>query len=93
MQKYDELIKKPVTDCSNKRKISLFATIFAVYFVMSYLDANYREQAMISFVGGFLVSIWLEYLQILYWERKNHKIIYIDKGYGWKKSYIILERE
>ncbi len=93
MQKYDELIKKPVTECSNKRKMNLLATIFAVYFVMSYLDANYRGQAMISFFGGFLVSMWLEYLQILYWERKNHKIIYIDKGYGWKKSYIILERE
>ena len=93
MQKYDKLIKKPVTECSNKRKMSLLATIFAVYFVMSYLDTNYRGQAMISFFGGFLVSMWLEYLQILYWERKNHKIIYIDKGYGWKKSYIILERE
>ncbi|AAM07832.1 TPA: DUF1673 domain-containing protein [Methanosarcina acetivorans] len=100
MQKYDELIKKPVTECSNKRKMSLFATIFAVYFVMSYimsyLDANAGElavQAMISFIGGFLVSMWLEYLQILYWERKNRKVIYIDKGYGWKKSYIILERE
>ncbi|AKB34505.1 hypothetical protein MSSAC_4314 [Methanosarcina siciliae C2J] len=93
MQKYDELIKKPVTECSNKRKMSLLATIFAVYFVMSYLDANYRGQAMISFFGGFLVSMWLEYFQILYWERKNHKIIYIDKGYGWKKSYIIRERK
>ncbi|AKB30610.1 hypothetical protein MSSIT_3891 [Methanosarcina siciliae T4/M] len=96
MQKYDELIKKPVTDCSNKRKISLLATIFAVYFVMSCLYANAGElavQAMISFGGGFLVSMWLEYFQILYWERKNHKIIYIDKGYGWKKSYIIRERK
>jgi uncharacterized membrane protein YwzB len=96
MQRYDDLIKKPVTECSSKRKIILFAVIFSVYFIMSYIDANAGElavQAMISFVGGFLVSMWFEYLQILYWERKNHKIIYIDKGYGWKKSYIILERK
>jgi uncharacterized membrane protein YwzB len=96
MQRYDDLIKKPVTECSNKRKIILFAVIFSVYFIMSYIDTNAGElavQAMISFVGGFLVSMWLEYLQILYWERKNHKMIYIDKGYGWKKSYIILERK
>lgn len=96
MKRYDDLVKKPVTEYSNKRKIITFAITCAVYFVMSYLDANARGlavQAMISFVGGFLVSMWLEYLQILYWERKNHKIIYIDKGYGWKKSYIIRERK
>jgi hypothetical protein len=100
MQRYDDLIKKPVIECSNKRKIILFAIIFSVYFIMSYLKSHLNTnvgglavQAMISFVGGFLVSMWLEYFQILYWERKNHKIIYIDKGYGLKKSYIIRERK
>ncbi len=96
MQRYDDLIKQPVTEYSNKRKIVTFAIMLVVYFVLSYLETNGGElavQAMISFIGGFLVSMWLEYLQILYWERKNHKVIYIDKGYGWKKSYIILERK
>ena len=96
MQRYDNLIKQPVTEYSNKRKITTFATVLVVYFVLSYIKANggvLAVQAMISFIGGFLVSMWLEYLQILYWEKKNRKVIYIDKGYGWKKSYIILERK
>ena len=94
MQRYDDLIKQPVTEYSNKRKIITFATVLVVHFVLSYIKANggvLAVQAMISFIGGFLVSMWLEYLQILYWEKKNRKVIYIDKGYGWKKSYIILE--
>lgn len=96
MRRYDDLIKQPVTEYSNKRKIITFAIVLVVYFVLSYIETNGGElavQAMISFIGGFLVSMWLEYLQILYWERKNRKVIYVDKGYGWKKSYIILERE
>lgn len=96
MQRYDNLIKQPVTEYSNKRKITTFAIVLVVYFVLSYIKANggvLAVQAMISFIGGFLVSMWLEYLQILYWEKKNRKVIYIDKGYGWKKSYIILERK
>ncbi|MDI9396114.1 MAG: DUF1673 domain-containing protein [Euryarchaeota archaeon] len=96
MQSYDNLIKQPVIEYSNKRKITTFATFFVVYFVLSYIKANVgalAAQAMISFIGGFLVIMWLEYLQILYWEKKNNKVIYIDKGYGWKKSYIILERK
>jgi len=97
MQKYDDLVKHPVTEYSTKKKIITFAITFVVYLVISYLDATGSEfvvQAAISFVGGFLVSMWLEYLQILYWERKNHKMIYFDKSYGiWKKSYIIRERK
>lgn len=96
MQRYDDLIKQPVTEYSNKRKIITFATVLVVHFVLSYIKANggvLAVQAMISFIGGFLVSMWFEYLQILYWEKKNRKVIYIDKGYGWKKSYIILERK
>lgn len=97
MQKYDDLVKHPVTEYSTKKKIITFAITFVVYLVISYLDATGSEfavQAAISFIGGFLVSMWLEYLQILYWEKKNHKMIYFDKSYGvWKKSYIIRERK
>lgn len=96
MQRYNDLIKKPVTEYSNERKIITSAIIYVVYLVISYLDINGKEravQAMISFIGGFLFSMWLEYLQILYWERKNNKTIYFDKGYGWKKSYIIREKK
>lgn len=96
MQRYDDLIKQPVTEYSNKKKIITFAIMLVVYFVLSYIETNGGElaiQAMISFIGGFLVSMWLEYLQILYWEKKNCKVIYIDKGYGWKKSYIIQEKK
>jgi len=80
MQRYDNLIKQPVTEYSNKRKITTFATVLVVYFVLSYIKANggvLAVQAMISFIGGFLVSMWLEYLQLIYWgEEKSHENLY-----------------
>ncbi|MDD2339431.1 MAG: DUF1673 family protein, partial [Methanosarcina sp.] len=37
---------------------------------------------------------WLNYFQLIYWQKKNHKTIYFDKNYGkWKNSYIIRENE
>ncbi len=96
MQRYDNLIKQPVTEYSNKRKITTFATVLVVYFVLSYIKANggvLAVQAMISFIGGFLVSMWLEYLQLIYWEKKNHMKIYIKTEKGFQKLYVLGEKE
>jgi len=49
---------------------------------------------MLSFGGGLLVGMWLIYFQIIYWEKMNHKTIYINKRDGmWKTLYVIRERK
>jgi hypothetical protein len=96
MQLYAGLVKQPYIDHSNMEK--LYAIIvFVLYLGIFFLYTTGREpslQSMFSLFGGFLTYFWLGYIQILYWEKKNHKRIYFDKSYGtWKKSYIILEKD
>ncbi len=96
MQRYDDLVKQPVTEYSNKKKSIIVAIPFVLYFVIFFLSIvvgqEHALQTMFSFGGGFLVGMWLIYFQIIYWEKMNHKKIYINKRDGmWKTSYIIRE--
>lgn len=96
MQRYNALVKKPVIDRSDK-KILHFILYASVYIALYYFNIKGWEsalQAMVSFIGGSLPITWREYFQLLYWEKKNHKMVYFDKSYGiWKKSYLLRERK
>ncbi|MHC1756332.1 MAG: DUF1673 domain-containing protein [Methanosarcina sp.] len=103
MQRYDTLAQKLVLDDSNKKILykRLFRIITLIFYATLFywifagdLERNFLMKGTLSFFAGGLAFMWLGYLQILYWERKNHKTIYFDKGYGkWKNSYIIQERK
>jgi hypothetical protein len=95
---YDDLIKQQVTEYSKKMRITLIAIIFVLYFLRFLFGIIVGQelawQAMLSLYGGFLVFFWLSYFQIKYWEKMNHKTIYVNKREGtWKRSYIIRERK
>lgn len=96
MQRYDALVKHPVIEYSDKKK--LYYILASVFFILIYhLYFKGQElalQTIFSFMGGLMIGMWLSYFQLIYWEKKNHKTIYFDKSYGtWKKSYIIRERK
>ncbi len=98
MQRYDNLVKQPVSEYSKTKKSVIIAIPFVLNFVIVFLNIVVgQERAMqpiFSLGGGFLIAIWLSYFQIIYWEKKTHKTIYFDKSYGmWKKSYLIKERK
>ena len=103
MQRYDTLAQKLVLDDSNKKNLykKLFRIITLIFYATLFywifagdLERNFLMKGTLSFFAGGLAFMWLGYLQILYWERKNHKTIYFDKKYGkWKNSYIIRERK
>ncbi|AAM07834.1 TPA: DUF1673 domain-containing protein [Methanosarcina acetivorans] len=103
MQRYDTLAQKLVLDDSNKKILykRLFRIITLIFYATLFywifagdLERNFLMKGTLSFFAGGLAFMWLGYLQILYWEKKNHKTIYFDKGYGkWKNSYIIRERK
>ena len=98
MQRYDDLVKQPVTEYSNKRKIISFAIPVVLYLVTFFLNIivghEHALQTIFSLGGGFLIGMWLIYFQIKYWEKMNHKTIYINKRDGmWKTSYVIQERK
>lgn len=96
MKRYDSLVKQPIIDYSNKKKLYYaLSYVFLILIFSLYLKSQETTlQAIFSFVGGLLMGMWLSYFQLIYWEKKNHKTIYFDKSYGtWKKSYIIRERK
>jgi len=93
MQRYDALIKQPYFDHRNM-EIMFVILAAASMLPLYYYTQELTQQSLLSFFGGLLVvSFWFSYLQLIYWERNNHKVIYKDKGLGTWKSYIILERK
>lgn len=99
MRRYDTLALKHICDNSFMKKVSQIINLifyaFLFYWIFSGdVERNHSMQIIISFMGGFLVGMWLGYFQLIYWQKKNHKTIYFDKSYGkWKKSYIIRENK
>lgn len=99
MKRYDSLEKEPVLDYSGKMKLikrwhGIPGYIFL--FLIFYLWYEGREFALpflYSFVAGSLVYLWFSYLQMIYWERKNHKILYFKSCGTWKTLYAIRERK
>lgn len=101
MQSYDALAQKPVLDYSGKKNLyrRLFRIITLVFYAALLFwifaggpERDFLMKGTLSFFAGGLVSLWLCYLQILCWERKNHKTIYLNKSGGkWKRSYVIRE--
>ncbi|MCQ1535061.1 DUF1673 domain-containing protein [Methanosarcina sp. KYL-1] len=102
MHRYDTLAQKPFLDYSGKEKPyrRLFRTITLIFYAALFCwifaggpERNFLMKGTLSFFAGGLVSLWFCYLQILYWERKNHKTIYLNKSFGkWKRSYFIREK-
>jgi hypothetical protein len=93
IQSYDNMIKQPVIDRSDQKMLYFIFNV-PVYIALFYLAVKgWNLQAMVSFFGGSQLGMWLSYFQLIYWEKKNHKMIYFGKNCGiWKKSYIIKER-
>lgn len=96
MKRYDALVKQPIIDYSNKKKLYyVLSYVFLILIFSLYLKTQETAlKAMFSFGGGLIVGMWLSYFQLIYWEKKNHKTIYLNESYGtWKKSYIVRERK
>jgi Protein of unknown function (DUF1673). len=99
MRRYDTLAQKLVCENSGMKKVSqimklIFYAVLFYWIFSGDVARNHFMQVIISFMGGFLIGMWLSYFQLIYWQKKNHKIIYLNKSYGkWKKSYTIRGNE
>lgn len=99
MKRYDSLEKEPVLDYSGKMKLfKKWHGIPGLIFLLLtfYLWSEIRKFALpflYSFFAGSLIFLWFCYLQMIYWERKNHKTLYFKSCGTWKTSYVIRERE
>lgn len=95
MRRYDTLVKHPVIDYSDKKKLYyILACAFILTYHLYIKGHGIAMQAIFSLLGGSTVAMWLGYFQLIYWEKKNHKTIYFGKKHGtWKTSYIIREKK
>lgn len=90
IQIYDSLEKHPIIDYSNRRKI-FDSLIFLMLISLLFFNLQEIKEAIFSLFGGFVIWMWFSFFQLIYWEKKNHKTIYLDRSYGmWKKSVIVL---
>lgn len=94
MHQYDALAKKPTVYIYNKRKVlrrffaiillTLSGSVFLPYVVRNLF---HNMQTFYSFSAGTLFFMWISYLQIVYWERKNHMRIYTKSEDGFRTTY------
>ncbi len=56
----------------------LAVSIFVTVFLLIKTGMGMREYY--AFISGFLLFAWTQYLDVLYWERKNRKTLIVEKA-------------
>lgn len=97
MRQYDALAKKPIVGSPSKKLffwIFLTLILFLIFtmFFWSYIPF-FNARSLYSFTAGAWVLMWGNYLQLIYWERKNHMKIYTINENGFQKTYAVWKNE
>ncbi|MDY9928101.1 DUF1673 domain-containing protein [Methanosarcina sp.] len=94
MRQYDALAKKPIINSSFKKTLFwvfvvliLGLILFMVF--LSHTTHFLNAQSLYSFITGAWIFMGGTYLQLIYWERKNHLKIYIKSEKGFQKMYAL----
>lgn len=94
MHQYDTLAKKPIVSSSGKKKFLriFFAIILLMISGLVFLPYVARTlfhnmQTFYSFSAGTIFFMWISYLQIVYWERKNQMRICMKSEGGFRTIY------
>ncbi|MCX9083202.1 MAG: DUF1673 family protein, partial [Candidatus Methanoperedens sp.] len=53
------------------------ASIFVGVFLM--VKTGIRISGYYAFLSGFVLFVWTQYLEVIYWERKNRKTLIVEK--------------
>ncbi len=98
MRNYDALTRKSVVgSCSKKVFFWVFLAIILglilPMFFLSYIPSFLNARSLYSFIAGAWVLMWGSYLQLIYWERKNHMKIYIKSEKGFQKMCALREKK
>lgn len=101
MRQYDTLAKKPIIASSFKKTLfwiflvmilGLILPMVFLSYILSYIPSFLNAQSMYSFIAGAWILMGGTYLQLIYWERKNHLKIYIKSEQGFQKMYALEEK-
>jgi hypothetical protein len=97
----NDLVKKP--DVRYVSKIVLFYVFLSliwfsvlpfIVFRSYHMPPSINSQSMYSFIAGlWILTMWGTCLQLVYWEKKNHRKICTENENGFRKTYAIWEKE
>lgn len=98
MRQYNALAKEPLVGSSSKKiffRVFLILILFMILPLVfwSYIPSFLNFRTLLSFTAGAWLLMWGSYLQLIYWERKNHMRIYTRIENGFQKTYAIGEKE
>lgn len=72
-----------------KKFLLLFVTLVFITIILTIILFRIQNaQTFFSFFAGTLFFMWISYLQIIYWEKKNHMRIYKKNEGGLEVKYI-----
>jgi len=97
----NDLVKKP--DVRYVSKIVFFYVFLSliwfsvlpfIVFRSYHMSSSINSQSMYSFIAGlWILTMWGTCLQLVYWEKKNHRKICTENENGFQKTYAIGEKE
>ncbi|AKB30614.1 hypothetical protein MSSIT_3895 [Methanosarcina siciliae T4/M] len=98
MRHYDALAKKTIVGSSFKKTffrvfLALILVLILPMFFLSYIPSFLNARSLYSFFAGAWIFMWGSYLQLIYWERKNHMRIYIKSEKGFQKVCAFREKK
>jgi uncharacterized BrkB/YihY/UPF0761 family membrane protein len=98
MRQYDALAKEPIVGSSSKKLFFWIFLTLILFLILplvfwSYIPYFLNERSLYSFTAGAWILMWGSYLQLIYWERKNHMKIYIKSERGFQKVCAFREKK
>ncbi|HEY9206179.1 MAG TPA: DUF1673 family protein [Candidatus Methanoperedens sp.] len=64
---------------SKKTKVVIIATLILSPVLFWYSGHTFGREETLAFTSGFFLIIWIKFFEIVYWEKKNGKILMLDK--------------
>jgi hypothetical protein len=98
MRQYDTLAKEPLIGSPSK-KVFIWVFLTLILFLilplvfLSYIPSFLNIRSLYSFTAGAWILMLGSYLQLIYWERKNHLKIYIKNENGFQKTYALRDQK
>jgi hypothetical protein len=101
MHQYDAVKRNPVVSPSFRKTLAcvvlflfLGFTLFMAFlpYISSHAAYLFNDQVLSSFTSGALILMWSFYLQLIYWEKKNHMKMYMRREKGQQKLYVLGEK-
>jgi hypothetical protein len=56
----------------------IFITIFIITYFAVKTGSNIRD--IYAFISGFIIIVWIQFFEVVYWEWKNKKILIVEKA-------------